>query len=336
MPQGAFNEYSPQEQVAAARGWLQQRGLPMSSDNLNRAMMALSTGTDTGAAERMESAVTRTMAPRRAVGTATPAAVEQPVGGDMPPPGMPPEPANTTPQQPMTRGAQVQAGIMPGGRRGGTINGAQRIDEANPEAGMFAGAPPRQADETGVDQVGLAIALGLPLAAALGGGAMAGRGAASATRGTTVGRPAAQEGAEYMGRMPISPTGRVMDVPPTAIAGPAQRGMISGPGAAPPAISGGGPGGSPMIGGGGGAQALPPAAQAARIPSPRQSAARSNEALRTGPRRGQQGTSPAQNTTRNPGPRAGEDRPRPDGLRQRLMQRRAQEDARRAARTGRD
>lgn len=276
----SFNEQTPQQQAAAAAALLRERGVPATAENMNRAYMALMQGQSDMTGDNapvMERAIQRTMAPRRAAPASATAPKPAPVarGGsseDDRPDGNPPRPVQQA--QPQTRGAQVAAAAelpptqrsaaMPGGRRAGTINGAQRIegfDSDEPQdpnqtlRDLPVGTQPRQADETGVDQMGLAIALGLPLLMALGGagvGGAAARGATAGRGGATASR--AEPAAEYVGRMPMVPNGRIIDVPQTAITGPAQRGMLPGPGAPPPAIGGPGPGAPRLPGGGGDAQ----------------------------------------------------------------------------------
>lgn len=188
---GSFVEMSAAEQASAARQYLASKGLPVTTANLNRAMSALISGSEMPAestADRVDRSIARTQRrptqPR--ANAAQPPAQQQASAQNTPPAevvgggdAMPGEEVYRTPQnEPRTRGAQVAAAnttsnpnaAMPGGRRGGTINGATVIDENDPTAGMFEGQPPRQADETGVDPVMLAMALGIPIAGA---GAMA-------------------------------------------------------------------------------------------------------------------------------------------------------------------
>jgi hypothetical protein len=73
MPQGRFNEYSPQEQMAMAREYLAERGLPMNTRNLNDAMYALMRGDDAPASNATQDAVTRSMQPAPQVARARPA-----------------------------------------------------------------------------------------------------------------------------------------------------------------------------------------------------------------------------------------------------------------------
>lgn len=235
MPQGRFNEYSPQEQAALAHDMLQKSGRPITANNLNAAMLALMRNEELPS-NNMDAAMERTMQPRRppTPQRATAPQPQEPVAQE-------PAPANDEPErvhnateevtEPVsvyqTRGAQVAAG-QPTARRAGTINAATRIDEANPEAGMFAGEQPRQADETGVDQTGLGLTLLSPLLAALGLPSIAARGGAMTVPGNS---------AQYMGRAPFQANpGRVMDVAPNAIAGQSQamlpgqaQRMITGP-----------------------------------------------------------------------------------------------------------
>ena len=138
------------------------------------------------------------VAPPVIVPPVAPAEVPAPVA---PPPGPMPEPAapQTTDEpeavrgwdeeQAETRGGQIAAGMPPGGRRAGTINGAQRIaDDYGNEGNVMdphhvgEGTQPRQADETGVNQYGLAAGLLAPFALATPAAAMVGRaGAAGAS-----------------------------------------------------------------------------------------------------------------------------------------------------------
>lgn len=230
MPQGRFNEYSPQEQAALARDMLQKAGRPITANNLNAAMLALMRNEELPS-NNIDAAIERTMQPRRQqapqvrVGTAQ--GGEGSLESSQPPANDELERVHNATEEVtepasvyQTRGAQVAAG-QPTARRAGTINAATRIDEANPEAGMFEGTQPRQANETGVDQVGLGLTMLSPLLAALGLPALAARG------GSAVGP--VRGGAEYVGRAPFQATpGRVVDVPPSAIAGQSQR-MLTGP-----------------------------------------------------------------------------------------------------------
>lgn len=232
MPQGRFNEYSPQEQAALARDMLQKSGRPITANNLNAAMLALMRNEELPS-NNMDATIERTMQPRRS--PARPQAPANTPQGDEASVERPQPSANDEPERVhnateevtepasvyQTRGAQVAAG-QPTARRAGTINGATRIDEENPEAGMFAGEQPRQANEAGVDQMGLGLTMLSPLLAALGLPAIAARG------GSAVASPAGT-GAQYMGRAPFQANpGRVMDVPPNAVAGQSQR-MLAGP-----------------------------------------------------------------------------------------------------------
>jgi hypothetical protein len=240
MPQGRFNEYSLQEQAALARDMLQKSGRPITANNLNAAMLALMRNEELPS-NNLDAAIERTMQPRRPAQPAQPARNVQMLNQDVDAEaaladGDPNADGNSsmrdvreagsmpvTEQQAVgaTRGAQVAAG-QPAARRAGTINSATRIDEENPEAGMFEGAPPRQADETGVDQIGLGLTLLSPLLAALGLPGIAARGGSAMTA-------PANTGAQYMGRAPFQANpGRVMDVAPNAIAGQSQR-MLTGP-----------------------------------------------------------------------------------------------------------
>jgi len=246
MPQGRFNEYSPQEQAALARDMLQKSGRPITANNLNAAMLALMRNEELSS-NNMDAAMERTMQPRRpSAPRVQPASNVQALNQDVDAEAaLAAGDANAdgnrsvrdvreagATEAPMsqsmpTRSARVAAG-QPTARRAGTINAATRIDEANPEAGMFAGEQPRQADETGVDQTGLGLALLSPLLAALGLPGIAARGGAMTVPGNS---------AQYMGRAPFQANpGRVMDVAPNAIAGQSQamlpgqaQRMITGP-----------------------------------------------------------------------------------------------------------
>ena len=233
MPQGRFNEYSPQEQAALARDMLQKSGRPITANNLNAAMLALMRNEELPS-NNMDAAMERTMQPRRPApnSNAAPANVAQNGAGNaqgaQPPVNDEPERVHNTTEEAtepasvyQTRGAQVAAS-QPTARRAGTINGATRIDEENPEAGMFGGEQPRQANEAGVDQTGLGLALLSPLLAALGLPGIAARGGSAMTA-------PANTGAQYMSRAPFQANpGRVMDVAPNAIAGQSPR-MLTGP-----------------------------------------------------------------------------------------------------------
>ncbi len=83
-----------------------------------------------------------------------------------------------------TRGQRVSETNRTNNRRAGAVNAAQRFDDsdeaaANPNQTLAAfnsagsAALPRQADETGIDPISLAIALGIPLAAVGGAAGMA-------------------------------------------------------------------------------------------------------------------------------------------------------------------
>jgi hypothetical protein len=325
----AFVDQTPQQQSAAAVDWLKAKGLPANAGNLNRAIGVLmglpDQETQQPQAARgnpaLERAITRTSAPRNVGKAANPAPTQVATrrAEDEPEVVHNPQeeaqehgPARSEEMPPMPR--------MPGGRRAGTINGATRIDENNPEAGMHGGKPTRQADETGIDQMGLAIALGLPILGAVGAGSRALAGSA----------------AEYVGRAPWRATGRVTDVPMPAIAAPTAQRMLPAPAAnAGAALTG--PSAPPMISGAG--QAMLPAAPQNMVSSaPRMTAARLNtsERIPNGPRKNAQGTPPAQNTYKGQSPRIGEERPRGSTLRQQLMNRRSSAEAKRAARTGRE
>jgi hypothetical protein len=64
MPQGRFNEYSPQEQLALARDLLQKSGRPLTANNLNAAMIALMRNEQLPS-NNMDAAIERSMQPRR-------------------------------------------------------------------------------------------------------------------------------------------------------------------------------------------------------------------------------------------------------------------------------
>lgn len=64
MPQGRFNEYSPQEQAALARDMLAKAGRPITANNLNAAMLALMRNEELPS-NNMDAAIERTMQPRR-------------------------------------------------------------------------------------------------------------------------------------------------------------------------------------------------------------------------------------------------------------------------------
>lgn len=107
--------------------------------------------------------------------------------------------------------------------RRGSMPRAQRIDEENPEAGMYSNVPPRQADETGVDAMGLATALGLPFAALLGAPVAASR--AIPQMRVTLNRP--QLTGPGAGGSPQLPG--TSGMPP--VGGPSMPPGVSGPGA---------------------------------------------------------------------------------------------------------
>ena len=195
---------SPQEMAAAAAAMVRQSGAPLSAENMNRAMSAVMSGQTSmegGNSPIMERAMQRSMQPRNAPRTQAPvtdtatggegdleASQEMPmqaVEGEMQ--DQPPMPQAA----PQTRGANVAAGV-PTARRAGTINAATRIDEANPEAGMFEGEQPRQANEIGVDQAGLGMAMLAPLASAGGAAAMATSPVARALMARLLGRGAVE------------------------------------------------------------------------------------------------------------------------------------------------
>lgn len=374
MPEGRFNEYSAQEQTAKAREWLTTRGLPMTAQNLNRAMAALHTGQDTPSAadttervnrnidrterrpaqSRSGTAGNRTGDGNRAVAggsnivnatptgtnppaqatdaaaptvaaTTAPAAVasNDPFSEVMSRPDDPPEnggPAMAGPRA--MRNAEVPMTSPP--RRvenRGTVNGAVPIDMYDPAGGMFAGNIPRQADESGVDPIGLAIALGIPLAGGLAMGARAGAAAQDSAamlrnfrmaRGNNPG--ATQFGPPAPPQFgPPFPTGGVPGptqfgppMPAAAVprGGYSGRSTTSGPGAAPPGATSSGGGFNPpnpgrsnpmeaVSSGGAGWPASPGPPPAVAPVIPRSWAGTPNTQMpraANGPRRGQQPT----------------------------------------------
>lgn len=198
--------------AAAAAAMVQQMGVPPTAENMNRAMTAVMQGTGmTGDNAPVAAAVERTMGNGRAptggnrrmrppapvpapvaavTEEATPFPEEEAVAGD---------PNTAFGTTPMTRGARVEAG-MTSGPRAGTVNGAVRFNEDDADMSLdqmpAPRALPRQADETGVDQTGLALALGAPVAAGVAGAGAAASAGARALRGTMAQRAAAQRGGQ--------------------------------------------------------------------------------------------------------------------------------------------
>ena len=78
MPQGRFNEYSPQEQAALARDMLQKSGRSITANNLNAAMQALMRNEELPS-NNMDASIERTMQPRRPSAPQRTAAPQPPV-----------------------------------------------------------------------------------------------------------------------------------------------------------------------------------------------------------------------------------------------------------------
>lgn len=92
MPQGNFAEYTPQEQIAAARSLLQSKGLRMTTENLNRAMDALYRGTDLDTSQ-VQAAVDRSIArTERSLPLPPPSPPEQPQAEAVQPQAQPQSP----------------------------------------------------------------------------------------------------------------------------------------------------------------------------------------------------------------------------------------------------
>ncbi len=149
-----------QQTLMAAREYLSSRGMPTTTDNLNRAMMFLATGSEGAEAPAQPAARgTRAATPQggtqnaalNATGETQPAdnAVEAAITQQVEQPA--------APEASMTRGDRVAAQELP--VRRGSMPRAQRIDEENPEAGMFEAQPPRQAVDVD-DPISLALGLG--------------------------------------------------------------------------------------------------------------------------------------------------------------------------------
>lgn len=201
---------SAQEMAAAAAAMVRQSGAPLSAENMNRAMSAVMAGQTSMEGENapvMERAIARSMQPRNAparTGAArggegnleattqdnaqTDPTYEEAMNAGTEAPISQRFDTSTAQPQP-TRGARVAAG-EPTARRAGTINAATRIDENNPEAGMYGGTQPRQADETGVDQTGLALSMLSPMVNAGGAAAIAQSPVARALMARLLGGPA--------------------------------------------------------------------------------------------------------------------------------------------------
>lgn len=167
------------QQLQQVREILTSLGAPLTAENYNRASLALVTGRGFTPDMTQEEAPRSIQSRGRSQGNRAAAAAPSQQELPMPPPATPMD--DSGPRARMTDGfmkgsneepnsimnnimAQIEAvnANMP---RRGSMPRAQVIDEENPEAGMFAGAPPRQADETGVDAMGLATALGAPFMA---------------------------------------------------------------------------------------------------------------------------------------------------------------------------
>lgn len=310
MPEGRFSEYSAQEQAAKAREWLTTRGLPMTAQNLNRAMAALHTGQDTPSAsdtsERVNRNIDRTE--RRTAtrggsassrGDANPGDGNREVAGGN-------NIVNSTAagnNPPAQRSTVSDPPENPGPARAFSSPAAQAAAEAvDPDAQAAAAARLQaagsgQATSLGDEMTAAIMGLGIPM--------LAGRGiAAAAPRvALSMARPGraqiADEPVQAAGNAGWSPSGRVMDVPTSAgpaLPAPSGGGMLPGGGAsgAPPMLPGGGP--TPMLPGPAGMAVLPPPAAA---PAPSrdllmQFATRPGYSTQmprsTGPRRGQQPT----------------------------------------------
>lgn len=205
-----------------ARAMLASNNLPINTANLNRAALALARGASTLEMEGEESRSAQRSVQSRTRSQGNQTAAAAPPRGEaqasaqqempMPPPATPMDDSGARMNMavggmdyidPMRAAidAQIEAGGMGSGvspaetlpieaaviPRRGSMPRAQVIDEENPEAGMFAGAPPRQADETGVDPMGVANALGMPFTALLGAPIVASR--AIPQLGVTLNRP---------------------------------------------------------------------------------------------------------------------------------------------------
>lgn len=223
MPQGRFNEYSPQEQAALARDMLQKAGRPITANNLNAAMLALMRNEELPS-NNMDAAIERTMQPRRQ-------------------PARPQAPARDV--RMLNQDVDAEAALMDGDANADGNRSMRDVREAGAEpvaaqqpsvepdlAAEFPGGGGSHSNVGGNTTVMQAIErmlLPLGIAAMLPG--MGGAGGAARAASSVAERvmPATRGGAEYVGRAPFQATpGRVVDVPPTAITGQAQR-MLTGP-----------------------------------------------------------------------------------------------------------
>jgi hypothetical protein len=222
MPQGRFNEYSPQEQAALARDLLQKSGRPLTANNLNAAMIALMRNEGLPS-NNMDAAMERTMQPRR---PSTPRA-------------QPAQPARNV--QMLNQDVDAEAALAEGDANADGNRSMRDVREAGAVAAPVAepaiepnldaefpgggGSHSNVGGNTTVMQAIERMLLPLGIAAMLPsmGGAAPVVGAARSVAGSM------QRGAEYAGRAPFQANpGRVMDVAPNAIAGQSQR-MITGP-----------------------------------------------------------------------------------------------------------
>ena len=230
MPQGRFNEYSPQEQAALARDMLQKSGRPITANNLNAAMLALMRNEELPS-NNMDAAMERTMQPRR------PSA----------PRAQPAQPARNV--QMLNQDVDAEAALAEGDANADGNRSMRDVREAGAVAAPVAepavepnldaefpgggGSHSNVGGNTTVMQAIERMLLPLGIAAMLPsmGGAAPVVGAARSVAGGM------QRGAEYAGRVPFQANpGRVMDVAPNAIAGQSQamlpgqaQRMITGP-----------------------------------------------------------------------------------------------------------
>lgn len=228
MPQGRFNEYSPQEQAALARDMLQKAGRPITANNLNAAMLALMRNEELPS-NNMDAAIERTMQPRRQ-------------------PARPAQPAQPTRNvQMLNQDVDAEAALADGDpnadgnssirdvREAGSMPVTEQQAATEPDlAAEFPGGGGSHSNVGGNLTVTQALErmllpLGIAALHGMGGAAPvmgAARGAASTMQRAI---PMSRSGAEYAGRAPFQANpGRVMDVPPNAIAGQSQR-MLTGP-----------------------------------------------------------------------------------------------------------